>query len=73
MSLFSGPISLSGRCYMSLSGGGLLTPSPLPPDSILNLCVFPSHREGLGMGFHNRMGGMGGRGRGQCLRWLEPK
>ena len=42
-------------------------------DSILNLCVFPSHREGLGMGFHNGKGGMGGRVRAQTPRWLDPK
>ena len=35
--------------------GLLLIPSS-PPDSLLNLCVFPSHREGLGMGIQNGMG-----------------
>ena len=49
MSLFRGGV------LHSPIRGGLLIPL-FPPDSILNLCVFPSHREGLGMGIQNGMG-----------------
>ena len=63
MSLFSGggSISLSGRCYMSLSGGVLLIPSS-PPDSILNLCVVPFPSGRVRDGGQN---GMGVWGKGQ--------
>ena len=46
---------------LNYSVGVPMIPS-FPPDSILICVLFPSHREGLGMGFQN---GMGVWGKGQ--------